>query len=79
MKSAMRLRFCLSVLAVLCAAGPTHAFIAKIYPFSQILQESTHVIEGKVEKVDRRARTATAVVARAMKGKSEYRLSLIHI
>ena len=75
----MRVRLCGLALVVLSAASPSPAFISKIYPLADVLKESTHVMEGRLERVDVRARTATAAIVRTLKGKSQFRRVLMNI
>jgi hypothetical protein len=48
-------------------------YIQRLYPLQGILDESTHIALGRVESVDRKARTAVAAMARPLKGKIEFR------
>jgi len=62
-------RLAWTLLPLLAAASA--GMIERIYALQEVLDESTHVLVGRIEHVDRDARTAVATVERALKGKAE--------
>jgi len=58
-------------LALLSPGGSALAYVEALYPFEQVLNESTNVVVGKVELVDAERRVIVAQVARALKGNVE--------
>ncbi len=70
---------CIAALLVLALADGAGGFIQRMYTLQEVLDESTHVLVGRLGKVDAKARTAVAVMDRALKGKLEYRRVLMNI
>ena len=69
----MKCRMLFITLALLVMLSEhSSAYISRIYSLQEVLNESTNVLSGKIEKVDRKRRTAVALIERAMKGKKEY-------
>jgi hypothetical protein len=58
-------------LAVL-AHAPLPAYIERMYSLQEVLDESTNILVGKIEKVDRKAQLAVAAIEKPLKGKKEY-------
>ena len=69
----------LSLLVVLLLAETAGGFIHRLYSLREVLNESTHVVAGRLTKVDVKARTAVAVMDRALKGKLEFKKILMNI
>jgi len=69
----MKRHLCVIALVIAAVCRPSSAYIQKVYAFADVLKESTHVLEGRVEKIDRKARTATATITRGLKGKNGYK------
>ena len=67
------------MLLVLMLAGTAGGFIHKLYSLREVLNESTHVLVGRLEKVDPRARTVVAGMHQALKGKLEFSKILMNI
>ena len=63
--------FCL--LLVLAPGEPAGAFIEAMYPFKQVLEQSTHILVGRVEKVDPNGKRIVATIERAIKGQAEFK------
>ena len=61
------------ILASLAGPGTAEAFITRIYPLAEVMKESTHIVTGRIEQVDRAKRTAVAVIHRTLKGKGEFK------
>ncbi len=59
------------VLLAIFLGGRALAYIEALYPLQQVLDESTTVVVGKIEAVNKEKRAAIAVVDRALKGKVE--------
>lgn len=59
-------------LAVLLAPAVALAYIERMYSFQEVLDESTHVVVGRIEFVDPVKRTAVVVIDRALKGEIEF-------
>ncbi|MBM4033909.1 MAG: VCBS repeat-containing protein [Planctomycetes bacterium] len=66
----MLLRVHCALLALL-VGGEAIAYIEALYPLQQVLDESTHVVAGKIEAVNKEKRAAIAIVDRALKGRVE--------
>ena len=65
----MRLKW-VPVLLVMCGAAT--GFIQRLFPLKEVLDQSTHVLVGRMETVDVGKRTAVAVFDRTLKGKREF-------
>ncbi len=60
------------MLSVNLSTVQVDAYIHALMPFRSIIDQSDHVITGRIESVDRRNRTAVARIERSIKGKKEY-------
>ena len=58
-------------LLALLASSRALAYIEAIYPLEQVINESTHVVVGKIEAVNKEKRAVIAIVDRALKGRVE--------
>ncbi len=67
----MRTRF-LMILVLLFARTHVSAYIEQLYSLDQVLQQSDHIVVGRIESVDLHRRTAVAIIERALKGRKEY-------
>ncbi|HVR73307.1 MAG TPA: VCBS repeat-containing protein [Planctomycetota bacterium] len=61
------------VACFLLTTGRALAYIERLYSLNEVLEESTNVVVGKVDVVDRKKRTVVATVTRPLKGEEEYR------
>ncbi len=68
-----------ATLCLLAPAGAARGFIQKMYSLQEVLNESTHVLVCRLERVDASARTAVAAVERTLKGKPEFQKVLMNI
>lgn len=55
------------------SGGHATAFIARILPLKEVLDQSSTVLVGRLESVDAEKRIAVGAVERALKGKMEFR------
>lgn len=69
----------LAFLLLLVPPMPALAYIERLYAFEEILNESSHILVGRLEAVDAKARTAVAAMERSLKGPLEYRKVLLNI
>jgi len=67
------------VLALLLAPATATGYIERMYSLEEFLKESTNVCAGRLIRVDRKAKTAVAVVDRALKGKLEFKKVLMNV
>jgi len=77
-----KLKRCLAagmLLALGLAGRPAGAMIKRMYTLQEVLKESTHVMVGRIEKVDPKARAAVLRIDRALKGRVEYRVVNMNI
>ena len=58
--------------ALVLAASSASAFIERMYSLQEVLNESTHVVVGRLDTVDEKARTAVLAGERALKGPLDY-------
>jgi len=58
---------------LLLLSGRAVGFITRIYSLKEVLNESTHVYVGRLEKVDRNRRLVVGAVERALKGRAEFK------
>ena len=68
----MRVLFLSSLVCLLAAGSPLPAYIERIYSLDEILEESTHVLTGKVLEVDPKRQTIIASGDKALEGEREY-------
>jgi hypothetical protein len=69
----------LAAAVVLLATGRASAIIEAMYPLSRVLDESTNILVGRIEKVDNKALTIVMRVDAAIKGKAEYEVVNINV
>jgi VCBS repeat protein len=70
----MRLTCCLTGLcAVLLLASGVDAFIMKLYSLGEIMNESSHIVVGRVDKVDVGRKRITVTLSRKLKGRLDYK------
>lgn len=58
---------------LLLMSGVALGFITRMFPLKEVFDTSTNVLVGRIESVDRRKRTAVAVIDRAVKGELEFK------
>ena len=56
-----------------CGARRAEAYIERLYSLEEVLKESSNVILGRIEKIDRTKKRAIVTIERALKGPLEYR------
>jgi len=61
-----------AALLVALLGSPALGFIERLYSFKEVLDESTHVCVGRIEKVDRERALAIGTVERSLKGTKEF-------
>jgi len=61
------------LLAVLLSAEASWGYITRVYSLQEVLDESTHVVAGKVHSADAAKRTVVAVLGRVLKGKCRFK------
>lgn len=67
----MTTRF-LCIVALIFAPTPAGAYIEQLYSLDEILSESTHILVGRIDSVERREGTVVATIDGALKGGWEY-------
>ncbi len=60
--------------AALLAGGIAHAFIERLYSLQEVMDESSHIYVGRIERVDEKRRVVLGRVERALKGKADFGL-----
>jgi len=63
----------LSILTLLLVPSAAAGYIERMYSLEEFLNEPTHIVAGRLTQVDRKAKTAVAVMDRALKGKLEFK------
>jgi len=72
-------RRCCACLLVLLVGRGAHAFIERLYSLKEVLDESSHIYVGRIEKVDATRRLALARVQRALKGNADFQVIKMHL
>lgn len=60
------------VIAFLCLAPPSHAYIMKLLSLKEVMDLSVVIVEGQVTSVDAKNRTVLATFKRPIKGQNPY-------
>src|SRR5262245_26358129 len=69
----MKMKQAITILALFAAAAlPAPAYVEAIMPLTQVITESTVIVEGEVKTHDAQKKIATIKVGKAIKGKSNF-------
>lgn len=58
--------------AFLLAAGLAQAYIERLYSLKEVMDESSHIYVGRIERIDEKRRFILGKVERALKGKADF-------